>query len=132
MGKKWDGKTLKQSYITHINKYIKHQETGYRYAIKFSQKHIEQLWICSKCEKFKHQHTYPAWRYKYSWLCKETYSAVADIINAAEKKYGTNEFCFCDNSSNTRTFTRMFVKNEELSLLVEAYIKLTHRVENST
>lgn len=130
MGKKWDGKTLKQSHITHINKYIKQQEICRRYSIKFSQRHIEHLWLCSKCGKFKHQHTYPAWRYKYSWLCKETYSAVKKIIDEATIKYGTDKFCFCDNSSSTRTFKRMFTKNEELSLLVEAYIKLTHRVEN--
>ena len=130
MGKKWDGKTLKQSHITHINKYINWYESG-RYSPKLTQRSLEHLWICSKCGKFHHQHTYPAWRYKYSWFCKETYSAVAKIIDEATIKYGTNEFCFCDNSSSTRTFTRMFVKNEELSLLVEAYIKLTRKVEST-
>jgi hypothetical protein len=130
MGKKWDGKTLKQSYITYINKYIKFY-SGSTYRPKFTQASISNLWICSKCGKFHHQHTYPAFRYKYSWLCVETYSAVAKLIDETKHTYGVTDFLFCDNSSSTRTFTRMFVKNEELSLLVEAYIKLTRKVEST-
>ena len=131
MGKKWDGKTLKQSHITHINKYIKWY-CSERWPLEITQKSLHHLWLCSKCEKFKHQHTYPAFRYRYSWLCVETYSSVKEIIDKAKDRYGVEDFLFCDNSSSTRSFTRMFTKNEELSLLVEAYVKLTHRVESNS
>jgi hypothetical protein len=130
MGKKWDGKTLKQSHITHINKFLSYY-TGEKYRPNFRQKDIFNLWVCSTCGKFRHQHTFPSYRHKYTYLCKETYEIVTNLVDSAKQEYGVNEFCFCDVSSFTRSFTRMFIKNEELSLLIEAYIKLTHRVEAS-
>jgi hypothetical protein len=132
MGKKWDGKTLKKKHITHINRRINGIKTGSnlkRYNrgrdIRFHD--IEDLWICSVCGKFKHQHCWPSWRHSYSYLCKETYEAIQKII-VKQKEIYADSFLFCETSSLTRTFKRMFIRNDDLSDLIEAYIKLTNKV----